>query len=186
MAIGITVITTANRARRFLQTDEAALEQTIESIKRSNQMFTGKPLIVSSAAQTEVFARTSIACVEFEAARDLSSYVASPLKLMLTALKPERLTEPVAGWVEGDERFSVRIDFFFNGGHVLHTLAEGVRRAALAERLMNLTSFLERPVMNYRSALGGVGLMNPAAIARFVITPGTADVPRDAWLADPA
>jgi len=51
---------------------------------------------------------------------------------------------------------------------------------------MNLTSFLERPVMNYRLAQGGVGLMNPATIMRFVICPGTDDLPRDAWLAEPA
>lgn len=183
MAIGITVITTANRARRFLQTDEEALELTLVSLKRSSQMFTGKPLIIGSAAQTEVFARAAIACVEFEAAKDLSAYVASPLNLELTVLTPEQLAEPFFGSVEG-ERFKVRIDFFFSGGHVLHTRAEGIRKAALAERLMNLTSFLERPVMNYRLAHGGVGLMNPANITRFVITPGIDDLPRDAWLAE--
>lgn len=185
MAIGITVITTANRARRFLQTDEAAIEHTVDSLRRSSQMFSGKPLIIGSAAQTEVFARASIACVEFEAAKDLSAHVASPLNLELTVLKPEQLAEPFSGWFEG-ERFKVRIDFFFEGGHVLHTLAEGVRKAALAERLMNLTSFLERPVMNYRLAHGGIGLMNPAAITRFLISPGIDDLPRDAWLAESA
>ncbi|MBE2258975.1 MAG: hypothetical protein IAE88_08960 [Rhodobacteraceae bacterium] len=185
MAIGITVITTANRARRFLQTDDAALEQTIDNLRRSSQMFGGKPLIIGSAGQTEVFARAAIACIEFEAARDLSAYVASPLNLELTLLTPEQLAEPFDGGFEG-ENFSVRIDFFFAGGHVLHTRAEGVRKAALAERLMNLTSFFERPVMNYRLAHGGVGLMNPAAIARFTICPGTADLPRDAWRAEPA
>ncbi|RDE49348.1 MAG: hypothetical protein DVS81_17060 [Candidatus Accumulibacter meliphilus] len=185
MAIGITVITTANSARRFLQTDEAAIEQTLDSLRRSSQMFAGKPLIVGSEAQTEVFARASIACLEFAAAKDLSAYVASPLNLQLTVLTPEQLAEPFSGWFEG-ERFKVRIDFYFTGGHVLHTLAEGVRKAALAERLMNLTSFLDRPVMNYRLAQGGVGLMNPATIMRFVIFPGTDDLPRDAWLGEPA
>lgn len=185
MAIGITVITTGNRARRFLQTDAAAAQHTIDALRRSNQMFSGKPLILGSPAQTEVFARASIACVEFEAARDLSGYVATPLNLELTALTPAQLAEPIDTAVEG-EHFKVRIDFFFAGGHVLHTLAEGVRKAALAERLMNLTTFLERPVMNYRLAQGGVGLMNPAAITRFVIVPGTADLPSGAWLAEPA
>ncbi|EXI89101.1 MAG: hypothetical protein AW11_01818 [Candidatus Accumulibacter regalis] len=185
MAIGITVITTANRARRFLQTGEAATEHTIDSLRRSSQMFTGKPLIIGSATQTEVFARASIVCVEFEAAKDLSPYVASPLNLELTVMTPEQLAAPVIGVFEG-EHFKVRIDFFFSGGHVLHTLAEGVRKAALAERLMNLTSFLDRPVMNYRLAHGGVGLMNPATITRFLIAPGAGDLPRDAWLAESA
>ena len=52
MAIGITVITTANRARRFLQTDEAALERTIDSLRRSSQMFVGKPLIIGCLLYT--------------------------------------------------------------------------------------------------------------------------------------
>jgi hypothetical protein len=185
MAIGITVITTGNCARRFLQTDEAAIEQTLDSLRRSSQMFSGKPLIIGSEAQTEIFARASIACVEFAAAKDLSPYLTSPLNLELTVLTQEQLAEPFSGWFEG-ERFKVRIDFFFAGGHVLQTLAEGVRKAALAERLMNLTGFLERPVMNYRLASGGVGLMNPAAITRFLITPGTQALPRDACLAEPA
>lgn len=111
MAIGITVITTANSARRFLQTDEAAIEQTLDSLRRSSQMFAGKPLIVGSEAQTEVFARASIACLEFAAAKDLSAYVASPLNLQLTVLTPEQLAEPFSGWFEG-ERFKVRIDFW--------------------------------------------------------------------------
>jgi hypothetical protein len=143
MAIGITVITTANSARRFLQTDEAAIEQTLDSLRRSSQMFAGKPLIVGSEAQTEVFARASIACLEFAAAKDLSAYVASPLNLQLTVLTPEQLAEPFSGWFEG-ERFKVRIDFFFTGGHVLHTLAEGVRKAAL-RRAPDESDQLPRP-----------------------------------------
>ncbi|MCC2867675.1 MAG: hypothetical protein LK562_07775, partial [Candidatus Accumulibacter phosphatis] len=72
------------------------------------------------------------------------------------------------------------------GGHVLCTLAEGIRKPALAERLMSLTSLFERPMITYRLAHGGVGLMNPHAMTRFVITPGVPDLPRDAWLADTA
>ncbi len=111
--------------------------------------------------------------------------MASPMNLVLTALSPQELTVPFEGVIEG-EHFKVRIDFFFTGGYVLHTRAEGVRKAVLAERLMNLTSFLERPVMNYRLPQGGIGLMNPHAISRFLVTPGVADLPRDAWLAEPA
>jgi len=35
-------------------------------------------------------------------------------------------------------------------------------------------------------AHGGVGLMNPATITRFLIAPGAGDLPRDAWLAESA
>ena len=183
MATSITVITTANRARRFAQTDDASMDQILDSLKRSGQLFSGKPLIIGSAAQTEVFSASAIACVEIETDRDLSDYVPSPLNLTLTALTPEQRTEPFAGGLEGDN-FKVRIEFFFVGGYALYTTAEGVRKAALAERLMNLTGLFERPVINYRLAQGGIGLMNPHAMTRFVINPGVPDLPRDAWVAE--
>ncbi len=50
MATSITVITTANRARRFAQADDASMDQIIDSLKRSGQLFSGKPLIIGSAA----------------------------------------------------------------------------------------------------------------------------------------
>lgn len=92
---------------------------------------------------------------------------------------------PRQGKIEG-EHFTLRVDFFFTGGHVLATLAEGVRKPALAERLMSLTSLFARPVISYRLAQGGVGLMNPQAMTRFVTTPGVPDLPRDAWVAEAA
>jgi hypothetical protein len=183
MATSITVITTANRARRFAQSDDASMDQILDSLKRSGQLFAGKPLIIGSTAQTEVFSASAIACVEIETDRDLSDHVPNPLNLTLTALTPEQRAEPFAGGLEGDN-FKVRIEFFFVGGYSLYTSAEGVRKAALAERLMNLTGLFERPVINYRLAQGGVGLMNPHAMTRFVINPGVPDLPRDAWVAE--
>jgi hypothetical protein len=183
MAIGITVITTANRARRFFQADPTSVEQVLESLKRSSQIFVGKPLIIGSTGQTEVFSPAAIACVEIETNRDLNDYVPSAPNLTLTALTAEQRAEPFEGGLEGDH-FRARIEFFFTGGHVLYTSARGVRKAALAERLVNLTSLFERPAIIYRLAQGGVGLMNPQAMTRFVITPGVPDLPRDAWVAE--
>ncbi len=183
MATRITVITTANRARRFVQADDASLERILDRLRRGGQFFADKPLIIGSATQTEVFSAASIACVDIEATRDLSEHVHNPLNVTLTALTPEQRAQPFTGGFDGDH-FRARIEFFFLGGHALFTSAEGVRRPALAERLMNLTGLFERPVINYRLAQGGVGLMNPHAMTRFVITPGTPDLPRDAWLAE--
>lgn len=185
MAIGITVITTTNQVRRFFQTDATAFEQIFSSLQRSAQIFSGTPLIIGSADQTEVFAAAAIACLEIETTHDLSGYLPSPGNLTLTALTAKQYAEPFAGHLEG-EQFTRRIAFFFTGGHVLCTLAEGIRKPALAERLMSLTSLFERPMITYRLAHGGVGLMNPHAMTRFVITPGVPDLPRDAWLADTA
>ena len=61
MATRITVITTANRARRFVQADDASLERILDRLRRSGQFFSDKPLIIGSATQTEVFSAASIA-----------------------------------------------------------------------------------------------------------------------------
>jgi hypothetical protein len=183
MTSNITVITTANRARRFVLTDEARLVGIVDSLRRSGQLFSGKPLIIGSGAQTEVFAAAEIACVEIETARDLEANLPSQHNLSLRALTPEQRAEPFVGGLNGDH-FNVRIEFFFTGGHVLYMAAEGVRKPALAERLMNLTGLFERPVLHYRLAQAGVGLMNPRALTRFVITPGVPDLPSDAWIAE--
>jgi hypothetical protein len=183
MAISITVITTANRARRFLQTEVARIEPILDSFRRSGQLFSGKPLIIGAERQTEVFAAASIACVEIETDHDLSEHFPSHPDLVLMAMTPAQRALPFTGGLEG-EHFKARIDFFFTGGHVLYTSAEGVRRAALADRLMNLTGLLERQTIIYHLPQGGVGLMNPHAMTRFVISPGVPDLPRDAWVAE--
>jgi hypothetical protein len=88
MAATITVITTANRARRFLQSDVA------RSI-HPRQPHPQQPDLLGQAAdhrfeerQTEVFSAASIACLEIESDRGFNDYVHSPANLMLMALTP--------------------------------------------------------------------------------------------------
>lgn len=49
---------------------------------------------------------------------------------------------------------------------------------------MNLTSLFERPLLEYRLAQGGGGLINPHAVRHFLITPGVSDLPNATWLAE--
>ncbi|MFT3849954.1 MAG: hypothetical protein QM739_15155 [Propionivibrio sp.] len=184
MSINILIVTTANRTRRFKLEAADDINRLLDSLKRSAQIFSGKPLIVGSAGQTDIFSSASIACVELETAMDLAGYIPGAQHVTITALNEEEAISPFEGGVEG-ESFKARIDFFFEGGHVLNTLVEGERKAALAERLMNLTGILERQVMFYRLPEGGIGLMNPQSMTRVVITPGVPDLPSDAWIADP-
>lgn len=183
MSIELTVITTAPRTRRFLLSDPAAVAQVCESLRNGGRLFSGKPLIIGSAGRTEVFAATSIACLELATDIELDEYLPKPTNLTLTALPPGQCTEPFVGRFEG-ERFTVRVEFRFTGGHKLVTRVDGVRKPVLAERVMNLTSLFERPLLDYRLTQRGVGLMNPHAVTQFVITPGVPDLPKDAWLAD--
>lgn len=186
MSINISVITTANRTCRFTVHQADRVSHLLDSLKRSAQLFTGKPLIIGSTTQTEIFSAHSIACIELETARDLDGFLPSGQDLSITALSSEEQQAYLAEGLDG-ERFKARIDFYFTGGHVLHTRAEGERKIALAERLMNLTGIFERPLIAYRLApggIGGIGLMNPQAMTRSLITPGVPDLPRDAWVAE--
>jgi len=183
MSITISVITTVNRTRRFTLDNTDDINHLLDSLKRSASIFSGKPLIIGSAAQTNIFSSASIACIELETSRDLESHLPGVQDLTITALTTDEAIAPFSGGLEG-EHFKARIDFFFQGGHVLNTLVEGERKAALAERLMNLTSIFERPVIAYRLPQGGFGMMNPQAMTRSVITPGVPDLPRDAWVAN--
>lgn len=185
MAISVTVITTGGRARRFLQTDPAASEQILGAARRSAHIFSGRPLIISSPTQTEVFAAEAIACIEFETGADLGSQLPGTGNLTLTALRSSELALPFSGSTDGDQ-LRARIDFFLAGGHVLHVRAEATRVPGVSERLLNLTSLFERPAISYRLPHGGGGLLNPRALLRLTLTPGLADLPREAWLAEPA
>jgi hypothetical protein len=167
MAISITVITTANRARRFLQTDAASRADFRASTQR--QLFSGKPLIIGSAGQTEVFAPASIACLEIETD-------SRPQRATCPALEPDADGTDARAACRTVRRrarrraFQARIEFFFTGGHVLYTTPKAFASSA-CRAPDEPDQPLRPPAINYRLAQGGIGLMNPHAMTRFVITP---------------
>ena len=183
MSISISVITTANRTRRFKQDSAENINHLLDGLKRSANIFSGKPLIIGSTSQTDIFSAAAVACIELETPQDLSSYLPGMHDLTITALTTEEAIAPFEGGLDG-ENFTARIDFYFLGGHVINAVIEGERKSALADRLMNLTSIFERPVIAYKLPHGGIGLMNPQAMTRSVISPGVPDLPRDAWVAN--
>lgn len=182
MSITVSVITTANRTCRFALEAPDHISHLLNSLKRSASIFSGSPLIIGSPEQTSIFSSASIACIEIETSRDLADFLPGQPTPTFTALTLEEARNPFE-WAVEEEYFKARIDFYFHGGHVLNTHVEGPRKTALAERLMNLTSIFERPVILYKLPQGGVGIMNPHAMTRAEITPGVPDLPRDAWIA---
>lgn len=185
MSVNVSIVTTANRICRFsLDTPEGMLALR-HALQRGAHLFSGKPLIVGSAEQTEIFAANTIACIELETANaERSDELATLFPAIgqnpaLRKLAQEEAATPFEGGLDG-EHFSARLDFFFSGGHALAMRAEGVRRASLAERLMNLTSLFERPLITYRLPNSGFGLMNPHALVRTTVTPGVPELPNDA------
>ena len=183
MAINISIITTANRARSFKQESPESINQLLEGLKRSANIFSGKPLIIGSGTQTTIFAAASIACIELETDLDIDSYLPGKHDATITALNTEEAIAPFQGGIDGNN-FSARIDFHFLGGHVINAVIKGERKTALADRLMNLTGLFERPIIFYKLPQGGVGMMNPHAMTRSVVSPGIPDLPTDAWIAE--
>ena len=184
MTTKITVTTTANNARRFILNDSNSIQKILASLKHSSEIFSGIPLIIGSAAQTEIFAPSNIVCIEIETPEDLASQLPVSDSFTLTAMTAEAAATPFADALDGDH-FKRRIDFFFRGGSVLNMLIEGDRKPQLADRLKNLTSIFTRPVITYYLPQGGIGLMNPKAMTRAAIFPGLNDLPSNAWIAEP-
>jgi hypothetical protein len=183
MTVKIKVVTAANRTSSFLEHDPDKGGRILEDIKRGSHLFSGAPLIISSSTHTEIFAAAAIVCIEFETSQNLDAYLPANQNFVLTAMTPAEAAAPFQGEMEGD-RFSARIDFFFTGGHTIATRVEGQRKPSLAERLMNITSIFERPVVTYSLPQGGIGLMNPAVMTRSIITPAAPDLPSNAWIVE--
>ena len=72
MSITITIVTTANRTRRFTQSDPARVSEILESLQRSAQLFANRSLIVVADESTEIFCPAAITRIEIETDIDLT------------------------------------------------------------------------------------------------------------------
>lgn len=182
MSLSIKIVTTANRTRFFYQSNGDTAKATIERLTKSSFVFSGNSLVISSSLQTEVFSPKRIAIIELDADSDLSAYLINP-HLQITALNSERADqfaynlEPVA-----NQRF--KVDFYFVGGFMLSTEVVLTDDASLADRTRWVAQLFEQQIIAYQTSNGGVGLMNPLAMTRTVITPGGDVLPSDTLIVD--
>jgi hypothetical protein len=183
MSIAVTIVTTANRTRRFTQADEAGIQEILESLRRSGQLFSARTLIVGSAQETEIFSPASITRIEIETQRDLAAYLPQLGDSRLTQIPEGGVTPPAE---VSETHFSGRVDFFFAGGDTVALWICGPRPVGSNERLSQLTRLFEQPVLLYKLAAGGVGLMNPAAMTRALIASGSEKLPLGSWRLNPA
>ncbi len=185
MSVLITVFTTNASTHRFALDAAQGTIALRQVLKWGTNLFSGKPLILSSSQQTELFAAESLVSIEIgwpasdgtpelEALRPTSNQ--NPT---LHKLSPEDAGAASAGGLDG-EHYALLLDASFHGGHGMIFLAEGVRRSALAERLMNINRLFEQPLLTYSLPAGGFGLMNPKTLLRVTARPGIPDLPSDA------
>ena len=185
MSVHITVITTNASTHRFALDAAQGVVALRQVLKWGTHLFSGKPLILSSSQQTELFAGESLVCIEI-------AWPASEETPELEVLRPTSNQNPTlrklspadagatpASGLDG-EHYALRLDVSFHGGQGMTFLAEGVRRTALAERLMNINRLFEQPLLTYSLPGGGFGLMNPKTLLRVTTRPGIPDLPSDA------
>ena len=105
-------------------------------------------------------------------------------KTTITALPADSLDNTPESQVD-DEQVAGRFDFFFEGGDTLATWMEGTRPGDASQRLMNLTTLFEQPVILYKLPQGGIGLMNPNVMTRAVFKAGGIELPSGSWHVEP-
>lgn len=184
MSIAITVVTTANRKRRFVQTDPVHTNGILESLKRAAQWFKQNTLVIVSDDSTEVFNPASIARIEFETTDDLTPYLPAGWRPdTLQAIASDAATPP--GRID-DEAMAMRLDLFFTGGDTLALWFDNPDPGGVAERKSRTAHLFEQPVLPYRPLSGGIGLINPAAMTRARFGAAVLYPPHSAWFANEA
>ncbi len=178
MSITITIVTTANRTRRFKQSDPQRINEILESLKRCSQLFASRSLIVVSDNSTDVFAPAAITRIEIETAIDLAPYLPPGRDTNIRAIGLGEASPPI---LLSEEIISVPADFFFEGGDTLSTWFENPRPADPIERTMRLSRFYEQSVIFYQPTTPGIGLMNPHVMTRTLIGAALPDVPTGSW-----
>ncbi len=178
MSITITIVTTANRTRRFTQTDPVRIGEILDSLKRCTQLFSNRSLIVVSDNSTDVFSPSAITRIEIETDTDLTPYLPPGRNTNIRALA---LGETPPAIQLDDLNASVPADFFFEGGDSLNAWIEGPRPADAMERTMRITRLFEQPVIFYQPTTPGIGLMNPALMTRSTLGAAFSDSPTGTW-----
>ncbi len=179
MSLSITITTTANRTRRFFQTDPARVAEILASLKRCNQLFTGSSLVIVADDVTEVFRPKGITRIEIETQIDLAPWLPPAWdELGINAITPQTLTGP--GYLD-DESVSSRMDFYFVGGDKLSAWVERERPSSRAERNAIVARAFDLPCIPYRPVSPGVGFVNPAAMTRFSLGVAAANPPAGVW-----
>jgi hypothetical protein len=179
MALAITIVTTANRTRRFFQTEPGRIEGILESLRRCGQLFTNPSLVIVADDTTEVFQPKTITRIEIETQIDLGPWLPPAWdEAGISALPEDALT---GGGHLDDDGLSSHMDFYFEGGDMLHAWIERRHEAGAAERTSRLTYLFTKPCIPYRPALPGVGFINPAAMTRFTLGVASAHPPAGAW-----
>lgn len=183
MSLVITIVTTANRTRRFHQAAPERISDILASMQRCAQWFQQKSLVIAGHDSTEIIHPGSITRIEFDTQQDLAPFLPSALHPFIHAIPSEALTQP--GKID-TEHAATRIDFYFNGGDTLAAWLESPVRGSVPERTTRNAQLFEEAIITYTTQRGGIGFINPATMTRAHVSAALLYPPATAWHADEA
>lgn len=183
MSVTITLVTTANRTRRFQQSEAKEVAEILDSLKRCTQWFHQRVLVIAGAESTELINPAAITRIEIDARQDLSSFLPPALFPTIQAIPPESPTRP--GEI-GDTHIATRLDFYFEGGDTLTGWLNSPISSTPGERTARNARLFEEPIITYTTSSGGLGFINPAAMTRVHVNAALAFPPAGAWHANEA
>ncbi len=181
MLATITVVTSANKQRVFVQNDREVFEELCASLQRYQQFFKRKTLILASKSETEIFLPASLTRIEIQSSEDVGRFLPDGRDSVITAVEP---ANPIPDATVGADVFSGRVDFFFHGGDNLTTWVQGPLASTQIERIANFNNVFDQGVVTYIPQVGGIGFMNPDVMTHVLIHVGARHLPADAWRVD--
>lgn len=182
MPISITIITVANRHRKFCKLDESDIDEIKSSIEKYKNIFSQKTLVIGSSKETEIFSSASITRIEFDGVAGLDQRLPGTGETSIRAIDKSHST-PIA--VTKHDNFVGRVDFFFEGGDTLSTLIESPRPSTHAEKIAKFTQLFDQGAVPYTTIQGGLGFMNANVMTRSLIHAASQQLPITAWRAEP-
>ena len=183
MSLVITIVTTANRTRRFQQRDPACIADILGSLQRCAQWFRMQSLVIVGDDATEIINPASVTRIEIDAQQDLAAHLPTALWPVIHAIPVEALTIP--GKIDA-ENAATRVDLYFTGGDTLAGWLETPVSGTASERTARNARLFEEAVITYTTQRGGIGFINPATMTRTRVGAALPYPPASAWHANEA
>lgn len=176
MSLNITVVTTANRQRRFRQTDSKKIYAILGSLLHATEIFRKPMLVIVGDESTEIYNPSTITRIEFDTCIDLSGHLPTGwLNDPCLQTMPAETLDPEA------QDPSKQFDFFFVGGDKLKTKLNTSDNSDTAKNSGKIAVLFEQAVIPYRLAGAGVGLINPVNLTRTRASAPLLHPPAGAW-----
>jgi hypothetical protein len=177
----------------FTQTDEAINEKLWDAIEPS-RLFIHQRIVVGSEHSKSVFVsseiirvdflHTSFQCWEFPRGwTDIVELSEEEFRKHARLDEPSLMVKRDQPTPPGDLLVSF-VQLQMRGGRPLFVMVEGLTKLP-AESQSFMQFLLSKTAVHMRLRGGGIGVVNLANLVAYTVYPGVAQIPADAWLAEP-